>query len=53
MTHLAADPAPEAPCRPCQDGEHERCLAPVLSELGWGCCCDALEQEPELPRWHP
>jgi hypothetical protein len=38
----------EVPCRPCQDDEHDRCALPVLTELGWGCCCDDLTRE-EVP----
>jgi hypothetical protein len=64
MTDPAADPAPqpvelERPCRACCDGDHGRCSAWFSAEFGNGechvieCCCDALEQEPELPRWHP
>lgn len=38
---------PERPCRPCQDGEHERCERPAMDE-GAGefdlCCCDLLDR---------
>jgi hypothetical protein len=33
----------ERPCRPCADGEHDRCHAPSADDVN--CCCDELERE--------